>query len=1014
MFSDNPIITSPFDAPAFHYELDDEGQPTGKKLLGRRESIQVVPVPAARRRAPTQGQLALDDVAGRSRITKNALVNEIRKHVAQWRALPSSQWGVSPETQRLLLHWRDPSRTRRLFFCQLEAVETLIYLTEVAPNRFHKQIEEANAEANPGLFRLAMKMATGSGKTTVMGMIIAWHAVNKARRPRTRSFSDAFLIVAPGITIRDRLRVLIPSDPENIYEALNLVPPDLLDGVRKARIVVTNYHAFMLREKEQVSKLNRQILGGRDGAKSFTESEGEMVARVGGTALLGRKNIIVLNDEAHHCYRHKVGDEADETALSTEEKEEAKRNEDAARVWISGLKAFQRKIGLQAVYDLSATPFFLRGSGYPEGSLFPWVASDFGLLDAIESGIVKVPRLPVLDDSIQGDLPKFRDIYRTILKQNPKALPRKGRGKQAKALMDPQSLPHLLLQGMEALYRQYEAVYGAWEAEPELGRPPVFIVVCNNTATSKLVADWISGWEVSEGEGEASVTRLIPGKLKLFSNVDDRGEWLTRRRTLLVDSEQLDASDALSEDFRKAAGGEIEAFKKDLRLRNDPRDIDKLTDADILREVMNTVGRPGKLGADIRCVVSVSMLTEGWDANTVTHVLGVRAFGTQLLCEQVIGRGLRRQSYELGSETDRDGNPLFDVEYADILGIPFDFAAEPQEAPPKSPKPITRIHAMRERADLAIRFPRIAGYRVELPNDRLTATFTEDSVFTLTPELVGPCKTRIEGLVGEGHDLTPQDLDGMRPSSVAMHLTKRLIARKLTVPGQPAPWHLSAKVQPICRAWIKSCLKTEGGTTVGMLTWSEMNDIACEKIHQAIALSMGADGEEYVRAVVDPYNPSGSTDHVLFLTSKTTLWTTAPDKCHVNYVVCDSDWEAEAAKVIEGHPATIAYVKNQGLGFEVPYRFGTQTRRYLPDFIVKLEDGRGRDDPLHLVVEVKGFRDEADKVKASTMRAYWLPGVNRLGDWGRWAFCELREPFAMEEDYARAVAEAIGATGGKA
>jgi type III restriction enzyme len=243
-FVENPIINSPFEKPESHYELDEVGQPTGKKLPGRRGSVHVVPVPAARRRGPKQGELPIFESEGGTRVSQNALINEIRTHVDQWRELPSSQWGVTPETQRLLLHWRDQYRERKLFFCQREAVETLIYLTEVDPKRFRKQIEDANNEANPGLFRLACKMATGAGKTTVMGMgmIIAWHAVNRARRPNARHFSDAFLIVAPGITIRDRLRVLLPQDSENIYEKLDLVPSDLMDAVRKARIVITNYH----------------------------------------------------------------------------------------------------------------------------------------------------------------------------------------------------------------------------------------------------------------------------------------------------------------------------------------------------------------------------------------------------------------------------------------------------------------------------------------------------------------------------------------------------------------------------------------------------------------------------------------------------------------------------------------------------------------------------------------------------------------------------------------------------
>jgi type III restriction enzyme len=478
-FADSPIINSPFERPQWHFELDGDGQPTGKKLAGRRESRYVVPVPAARRRGPQQGALALED-----KVTTNVLVNEIRTHVDQWRELPPSQWGVTPETQRLLLHWRDPDRERKLFFCQCEAVETLIWLTEVAPKKFKDDIERANVEANPGLYRLACKMATGAGKTTVMAMIIAWHSINRDRRRNSRLFSDAFLIVAPGITIKDRLRVLKPQDAQNIYEQLDLVQRDMMDAVHKARILITNYHAFMLKDKEQLSKLNRQILGGREGEKRFTETDGEMVARVcreGGADLMGRKNIVVLNDEAHHCYRHRVVEIEDNVPMTAEERAEAEENTKAARVWISGIEAFSGITGIEAIYDLSATPFFLRGSGYPEGQLFSWVVSDFGLLDAIESGIVKVPRLPVVDDAIRGDLPKFRNVYNVIREENPRAFPMKRR--TAGTVMDASRLPHHLLEAaIEALYNHYAEMFAKWEKIPGLGRPPVFIVVCNNTS----------------------------------------------------------------------------------------------------------------------------------------------------------------------------------------------------------------------------------------------------------------------------------------------------------------------------------------------------------------------------------------------------------------------------------------------------------------------------------------------------------------------------------------------------
>ena len=981
-FADNPIINAPFDAPVSHFELDAEGQPTGVKLPGRRESIQVVPVPAARRRGPRQAELALFDEDG-AKVTPNALINEIRKHVDQWRGLPPSQWGVTPETQRLLLHWRDPSRARRLFFCQREAVETLIYLTEVAPQRFRKQIEEANAEANPGLYRLACKMATGSGKTTVMGMVIAWHSVNKARRPSSRTFSDAFLIIAPGITIRDRLSVLNPSHPENIYEVLSLVPPDLLDGVRKARIGITNYHAFMARELVQVSKLNRELLGGRDGPKSFTETEGEMVARVAKDAnLMGRKNIIVLNDEAHHCYRHKTGGEA-ETFEDAEARKEAEKNEEAARVWISGIEAFARKIGVQAVYDVSATPFFLRGSGYPEGTLFPWVVSDFGLLDAIESGIVKVPRLPVLDDSIQGDLPKFRDVYRHVAK----GLPKKGRGKQSKASMNPQDLPHLLLSATDALYRHYEGIYKAWEAQPDLGRPPVFIVVCNNTATSKLMADWISGYEVTEGEGDHAKMRLAPGKLALFSNVDDRGQWLGRRRTLLIDSEQLESGDALSDEFRALAAGEIEAFKRELRARNDPRDIDKLTDADILREVMNTVGRPGKLGADIRCVVSVSMLTEGWDTNTVTHIMGVRAFGTQLLCEQVVGRGLRRVSYETDTVTGH-----FPVEYADVLGVPFTFAQQGQNVTPKAPPKVTRIRAMEDRPQREIRFPNVEGYRVVFKRAPLRPVFTADSRMRLTPDDI-PTVTEVEPLIGEGFTLDlRQHADQLRLKTVAFDVAGLLLREKFRdADGALQVWRYPELVR-ITERWFAECLTCAGDTRPQFLKWRSLAVKAVEKIYRAVVPSLqsppdGSGGD--LLPILNAYNPEGSTRHVDFNTSKTSLLATRADKCHLNFVVYDQDWEAGLATRLETMPEVLAYAKNHNLGFEVPYEYGGETLRYRPDYIAVIDDGNPM--PLNLVIEVKGQRDDKDAAKAETMRNIWVPAINNARRYGRWGFLELKD-----------------------
>jgi type III restriction enzyme len=486
------------------------------------------------------------------------------------------------------------------------------------------------------------------------------------------------------------------------------------------------------------------------------------------------------------------------------------------------------------------------------------------------------------------------------------------------------------------------------------------------------------------------------GHLEKFRNFDEYGNPLPRMNTLLIDSEQIESGDALDPSFRQMAATEIDLFRREKQER-DGAAAGNISDSELLREVMNTVGQKGRLGEQIRCVVSVSMLTEGWDANTVTHILGVRAFGTQLLCEQVIGRGLRRQSYELNDKG------LFNTEYADILGIPFDFATEPQKVVRTPPKPITRVQAVKERERLAIRFPRVAGYRTELPPDRIAATFNADSTLRVTPELVGPCITRLEGLVGEGHDISPDALDEMRPNTVGFHLTKRLVELYFREGDQDPPYHLYNQLQPITRRWLRDHVVTTGGTKLGMLTYAEIAEIAAQLIYAGIVREASADGVPIVKAILDPYNPRGTTNFVVFNTSKANLWTTAPDKSHINYVVCDSDWEAEFARVVESHPATLSYVKNQALGFEVPYLAGSVARRYLPDFIVQLDDDHGLNDPLNLVVEIKGFRGLDAQLKAHTMETLWVPGVNNLRTFGRWAFAEFRDAFAIDEQYGQLV-----------
>ena len=1008
-FYEQPILNSPYERPAQHWELDENRRPTHKALEGRRPADFITPIPPPRRQSREQRAMEFDARAAAlgddgQQYELIAIINNLRQQLEEWRKLPDPrQWRVTSTTEHLLEHWRHHQfGAIRPFFCQVEAVEAVIWLTEVAPTlgkdarKIIEYLESANRAANLDLSRLALKLATGAGKTTVMAMLIAWQTLNAARHRNSSKFTRGFLVVTPGITIRDRLRVLQPNDPDSYYKSRELAPQSMLGDLRQAKIVIANYHAFKLRKKIELAKGNRRLLQGRTGAELDTlETEGQMLRRVM-PELMGMKNIMAFNDEGHHCYRERPPDESEEAELQGEEEQEVEENREAARVWISGLETAQRKLGLSRIIDLSATPFFLRGSGYAEGTLFPWTLCDFSLMDAIECGIVKLPRVPVADNIPSEDMPMYRNLWKHISSEMPRA--RHGRGRAKAASLDPLSLPVKLKTALEALYGNYEKVFKQWQ-EAGIQVPPCFIVVCNNTATSKLVYDYIAGFY---REGENGAKRLENGRLALFRNFDEHNNPYPRPRTVLIDSKQLESGEVLEKNFRDIAADEIERFRRErVERTGDPKQADNISDQDLLREVMNTVGKEDRLGEQIRCVVSVSMLTEGWDANTVTHVLGVRAFSTQLLCEQVVGRALRRQSYDLNEDN------LFNVEYADVFGIPFDFtdAGGAVSAPTPPPRLTVRVHAIiSERDACEIRFPKVKGYHVEPPREELAAKFNDDSTLELTPELVGATITRNEGIVGEGVELTLERLEAYRANTIAYHLTKHLLETRWRDEEGNPKLYLFGQLKRIALQWLDNHLVCKGNTYPAQLLYKELAEMACERLHLGIVAAHI--GERPVVVILDPYNPMGSTADVDFPTSKPTYETDARF-CHVNKVACDSGWEAEFCRMIESHPQARAYVKNQGLDFTVPYRDGPIARDYLPDFIVLVNDGHGEDDCLRLVVEVKGYRNENAKVKKETMENYWIPGVNRLGGYGRWAFVELRDAHTMRADLDAALKSVV-------
>ena len=979
-FFEQPIINSPYEEPTKHWHLED-GRPTDEIISKRRKSELISAMPKTRSTSRSQSQMDLSvNELGSDEIDFNVteFVNEIRREVDIWRKLPNpTQWQVTPTTERLLQHWRkiqrDTNQTIRPFFCQLEAVETAIWLAEVAPKRsatgkrFRARLEAANKAANPELFRVAMKLATGAGKTTVMAMLIAWQTLNAVRSQSSKFFSKGFLIVTPGITIKDRLRVLHPNERDNYYERLNLVPSDLMQDMQQAKIVITNYHAFKLRERVEIAKGTKAALTGHGSEITTLETEGQMLRRVM-PELLAVGGFVVINDEAHHCYKDRPLD--DDVNFRGDERREVEENLETARLWISGIEAAKRQTGVKVVYDLSATPFFLAGSGWPEGVLFPWVVSDFSLMDAIECGIVKLPRVPVADNLPGKPEPLYRNLWDAIGKKMKHA--NKSRDKPR----DPARLPIELKTAIDALYGHYEKTYYLWE-EHGVGIPPVFIIVCNNTQNSELLRDYVAGYERANENGEIET---VPGHCKLFSNFAEY-ERLDRPRTVLIDSATLEAGGDIDKSFRDAHADQIEAFRREQATRG--LASDNVSDADILREVMNTVGRKDKLGEQVRCVVSVSMLTEGWDANNVTHILGLRAFGTKLICEQVVGRALRRLSYDLDPDTG-----LFRTEYADIMGIDgLNFSDEPRVVKPQLPREVISVQSMSpERDHLEIEFPRVLGYSAEIPPDQLSADFSNLEPYVLTVEKVGAAEVTMQGIVGKSEKLTLEYLSAQRHSTIAAHIAKHMIFEKLRDENEQPRMHLFPMAKRIVNQWLnEGHLECKSGTMPAQLLYRQLADEVADIIFGALTDQKG--GQSIVRALVDPYNPVGSTMNVRFNTSKTTRFWPRPDKSHINWIITDSSWEDQFAAVIEEHPKVYAYAKNHNLGFEVPYMMDGEARNYLPDFLIRLDT----EEPATLVVEIKGYRGHDAMLKAETMRNKWVPAVNRHGKFGRWGFIELRE-----------------------
>ena len=1039
--SDNPVLNNPYEEPQFYYDTDLNGNIDYETIInGRRPfgyDVNIVPKKRGDKGIFSQGEFASAD--------PNAeFINGIRKEVKTWReaGYPKS----SRITKELLDFWfNNPERRAnlRLFFCQREAVETAIWLNEIAErdpntgnyilNLLSERRHTVSADDAYVLPRTAFKMATGTGKTVVMAMLILYNYLNKRANPMDTHYADHFLLCAPGITIRDRLGVLQLDNNQrsnnfertDYYHQRGLIPPQFekeLGGLNSS-ITIVNYQQFLPRvfSGKHASPLDGKIVyrNGEMVQQKETEDYSVLLNRVLEKGVKG-KRIVVINDEAHHCYLPKTN--KDKT-LTDDEKTDLKQENETAMVWYEGLRQM-KLLGykLQHVYDLSATPYYLKGSGYPEYSLFPWVVSDFGLVDAIESGLVKIPFLPSYDNTSDLDEPKLRNIYESIKDKLPKRGIRGQRKQDKEDNVDTSNLPvqapnlpTLLNTALEQFVKDYvDYDKGMREAYEEMGTiysaPPVLIVVCNNTTVSHEVYRDIAGYQ--DGVNEDGEPRYRHGRYEVFSNYDMMGSPKDKFPTLLIDSTALDeASTRIDENFKKAYVREIEEFKHEYANQHGAGSADTLTDADILREVVNTVGKPGKLGGDIKCVVSVSMLTEGWDANTVTHVCGIRAFGSQLLCEQVVGRALRRQSYDL-IPYNKDGQEIerkelykykkenitfkFPPEYARIIGVPFNTFKGGKTVVTKPQKPKTIIRPLPERqSTMEIRFPVITGYRSDNIEGTLTADYTGLPKFVLDFNNI-PQWTVLQTVVNGDQKMLKSDYKDMRDSQVIYYFAHLMIREYYTSREHGQQFQKFPDIKTIVETWYNNQLEIKGGDgspeqkrLVMLWNYKAVLDDINEGIHKANA------DKEIISAVLNYYNPEGSTRNVYRPTNKPVYPTI---HSHVNYVICeDNSWQQIAAKTLDGMECVLCWVKNTYLGFRVPYTVADDNREYQPSFIVRVKTPG--DNIVNLIVECEDFDSDKSgnkEAKRHYLKDYWIPAANNLKTYGQWDLLEVRDIDKLE------------------
>jgi len=906
------IINSPYKAPEQHWG----GQlPDGS-----------LPIVQSRRSASHE---IFDPRSNTRRIEPLTLVNEIRKRVDSWRS--AGYPGITSVTRNLLEYWsdREVNRIYPFYFCQLEAIETLIWWVEALPE--YKQGISILGDGGEWE-RLCNKMATGSGKTTVMAMIIAWQAINAVTYPNRKQFSKAFFIIAPGITVKDRLQVLYPGNERNYYDQFMVCPSDAMrQKLNQVELLIENWHQLMpLKEPD------------RSVVKKGVESDEAFTRRVLGK-LASSKDLVIINDEAHHCYRYRG-----EKKLSKQVAEELGVDVEQSTRWVDGLDRIHKTRRIKRCFDLSATPFAPTGKKSTEEGLFPWIVSDFGLNDAIEAGLVKTPRVVIRDDALP-DAKNYRSKFYHIYNDE------EVKGNLTVKAEPTEPLPDLVQKAYTLLGADWLVAKRDWEKQGHKV-PPVMLTVCNRVETAARVENYFNKGDVQ------------------FEELHNP------QRTLRVDSKILQKAE-VGETTAKDDG--YEARLNEIIESADIPDTSKkellsLKKEEQLRALVDTVGKLGKAGQDLQNIISVAMLSEGWDAKNVTHIMGLRAFTSQLLCEQVIGRGLRRVTYDM------DDNELFLPEYVNVFGVPFSIYQVPGTGePPPPPKPSTQIESIKERKQLEINWPNIlrvdAIVRSKLQVDWDTVEFLE-----LKPEIT-PSMVEMAPILAGHTDLSKISLIDLTQLEERFRLQKMIFqsARKIFERLYREQWkgdrdYLVFQVINIVDQFLRSdklhipSLFHQEDVRKRVLIALNIDKIV-EHIYRFIRLG----NLEYFEPVFDPEYPIGTTANMR------TWYTTKP--CHptaksqISHVVFDSTWEAAEAFALERSDKVTAYAKNDHLGFNVLYMFGGIVRKFYPDYLIKLANGKT------LALEVKGQDSPQNKAKRDALDI-WVKSIVEKGGFGEWCW----------------------------